>query len=328
MNKITMTEIARMLGVSQTTVSFVLNGKAMDRISPETADKILSAAKRYNYHPNQAARQLRKGKSNLILVAAPAPNTTFLGSFIVEIQRLILSAGYNSSYFFWGKEENPIARLVKHVGSFLPEGIIALGPGELPDNLAPFTEIYDTGADARYCNFDVVFQNVAAGMTELRDYLLRGKVKSLCYVGIKSDVRYSTIQQLFSQCGIALETYSLPHSAVDIEDGRKIFAKIWRRKKRPRILVGFNDNVAAALMSAALEKGVSIPGELGIVGYDDQNFTQLLRPQLATIGGCSAEVLACTIFSQLQIRMRNPQAPRMERILDTKFILRDSCRLG
>ena len=67
MATVSIKDIAREVGVSTTTVSFVLNGKAKEkRISEELKDKVLSAAQRLNYRPNQVARGLRTGQSHTL----------------------------------------------------------------------------------------------------------------------------------------------------------------------------------------------------------------------------------------------------------------------
>ncbi|HRE98137.1 MAG TPA: LacI family DNA-binding transcriptional regulator, partial [Flavobacteriales bacterium] len=95
MKKITLEDIAKSLGVSKTLVSLILNNKAKEHgISPDTVDRVLKKVKEMNYMPNQAARGLRTGKTNLIgLIVADISNP-----FYARISRAIEDLAWKKDY--------------------------------------------------------------------------------------------------------------------------------------------------------------------------------------------------------------------------------------
>ena len=76
---ITMTELARRLNLSHSTVSLVLNNRYRNRVRPEVADLILSTARELGYHPNRAASELRRQQSSNIGVLLPSPRNFYYG---------------------------------------------------------------------------------------------------------------------------------------------------------------------------------------------------------------------------------------------------------
>src|SRR5262245_47036129 len=84
--RVTSKQVAQQAGVSQTTVSFVLNGVENSSISPETRQRVLKAAKELNYVPDMAARALARGRSNNIALVLGQPHQQiFIDEFIPKI---------------------------------------------------------------------------------------------------------------------------------------------------------------------------------------------------------------------------------------------------
>jgi DNA-binding LacI/PurR family transcriptional regulator len=88
MNKMTMSEVAKKAGISQTTVSMVLNNKQI-MIRDETREKILSIARQYNYQPNHFARSLKAGKTNFIGITSGGGENSDLANFSVPYSALV-----------------------------------------------------------------------------------------------------------------------------------------------------------------------------------------------------------------------------------------------
>ena len=88
----TLKYIAKELGVSVSTVSRALNGKSV--VKEATRDRILSAAKKYNYVPNEVARSLQKSSTNTIAVVLPDVSETFFGTIVKELERVVAREGY------------------------------------------------------------------------------------------------------------------------------------------------------------------------------------------------------------------------------------------
>src|SRR5687768_16180745 len=127
MKKVSLKDIARMVGASPSTVSFVLNGKGEEmRISAKLADKILRVAKRENYQPNNIAVSLRTGKSKIIGLIVD----TISGNFFAALARIIESEaekfGYKVIYCSTGNESKKARELLGMLYQYHVDGYLII----------------------------------------------------------------------------------------------------------------------------------------------------------------------------------------------------------
>ena len=93
--KLSLKEIAKLAGVSSTTASIVINGKAEEyRISPSTKKKIEDVVQKYNYSPNQTARGLRRQKTETLGFVVPRLTTYYFSQIATHLENVARKAGY------------------------------------------------------------------------------------------------------------------------------------------------------------------------------------------------------------------------------------------
>ena len=119
-----MKELASLAGVSQTTVSLVLNGKADGRIARVKQEKVRELAKQYNYRPNLSAKSLRKQKQYTIGVSMPMPVNTGYSDMLSLVQEKLAERGYMALFSFWKTVEG-IEKAFESIFLHNVDGIIA-----------------------------------------------------------------------------------------------------------------------------------------------------------------------------------------------------------
>jgi len=121
--------IAKDLGISPTTVSFVLNGKALDnRISPELIDRVKEHIEKIGYQPNQMAQSLRTGKSRMIVFMVEDISHPFFASLAKLIEDHFFEAGYTTIYCSTDNGLDKTRRLIRQFNNLSIDGFIISPP--------------------------------------------------------------------------------------------------------------------------------------------------------------------------------------------------------
>ncbi|WP_344413218.1 LacI family DNA-binding transcriptional regulator [Pseudonocardia ailaonensis] len=277
-------DVARAAGVSQATVSFVLNERADQSISEGTRRAVLEAVHRLGYVPSGAARSLRRGRSNVVLCLIPdIPVSQAMEEFRRTLSQVLGESGL-TCVFLHTEGGMRLAELWPHV-----HPAVVLSFGRLDD--ADAEQIRRTGVALVD---DVLGPNgVAAhgldqaqvGDLQVRHLAARGHTR-LGY-GAVVDPREDAIagQRL---CGAeeACRALGLPAPVVvpvdyTPESGLEAVGR-WTAAGVTAV-AAFNDIVALALLSGARALGLDVPGRLAVVGVDDLPVAALARPALTSV---------------------------------------------
>ncbi|HEX3052124.1 MAG TPA: LacI family DNA-binding transcriptional regulator [Aggregatilineaceae bacterium] len=120
------------------------------------------------------------------------------------------------------------------------------------------------------------------------------------------------------------ETY-IEDSALTREDGYEAARRLLKRSPDITAIFACNDNVAIGVMNAADQLGLSVPGDLSIVGFDDIDLTQEVAPPLTTVH-VDKTLMGVLAVRQLRDRVENPERPTLTTALSTQLIVRESVR--
>lgn len=292
----TLKDVARVAGVSVTTVSVVLNGKRDGiRVSEETRARVLETAREIGYQPNQMARGLRARTSQAIgFLSAQAITTPFAANLLAAAQQVATGHGLLLFVVDVGAPSDTVAleramdSLLQHqVASF----VVACNYHQYVDPVAalPASTVFVNGR-ARSGSYRSIVpdERLAAfnAVTELLDHGHRriafldddtgtvasglrheGYVEALQAFDVTPDPRLHFVARGMTSGGVrGGELLDLP------ED------------QRPTGVFCFNDHTALGLYRAARRRGLRIPDDLSVVGFDDQEFVASeLDPPLTTM---------------------------------------------
>lgn len=302
-DKVTITDVAELAGVSPSTVSNLLNGRAK-RMRQSTRERIENAIDELNYTPNQAARQLKTGHSPIIGLIIPSVANPFYGIFAQHIEAAALKRGYqvllgNSgrnperekkyAEELWGYGVRGLifgSSLINldHLGNLITRGLHVVafewssqnGDQILVDSLGVDNNLVSRLAIKHLLSLGHRRIGFLSGpiRTVSRIERLAGYQATLAEAGIESDPEL--IWGVASSSGTYGDT-----NAVDL--GRQGTQELLSRSNPPTAIFAINDMFAFGAYLGARDLGLSIPADLSIVGMDDIPFTEIVHPPLTTI---------------------------------------------
>jgi LacI family transcriptional regulator len=284
--RVTTHDVAKKAGVSQPTVSLVLSRNANARVSPETRERVLEAARELGYVPNVVARSLVQSRSYAIGVIVPDLRNPFFAEVISGAERVLSEAGYAVLLC----ETREISR-DRHIQALLErqvDGMMmdAIGAASLPQQMVAGVNLVliDEPRD-RWPG--VASDAVGAGRLAAEHLLSLGH-RRLGFLGPATNVHATRmrergfVQALASQ-GIRLESTMLRRVAATAAGGAAGMRALLDLDNPPTGVFCINDLVAAGALKVCALRGVRVPAQMSIVGCDDIELASLVVPELTTI---------------------------------------------
>lgn len=325
----TLKDVARQASVSICTVSHVLNNTPNYTVRSETRAKILEAAARLNYQPNMIARGLAKRRSYLLGVVVGSISVSFEPETLQGIQTIADDLGY--SILLYTHMGNP-ERERKYLDLLVRKRVdgIIIKP-MFPQNLAalqnlqaslPIVQMNTTlpGLDVPA----VVADHTTAGRLATEHLIRLGhrRIAHLRGSDVHGAMRYEGYRQVLREHGIPEDPELVLNTSWEWEQGLNITLRLLDRPDRPTALVAGADMVALGAIRAARRLGLSVPGDLAVVGIGDERFAPLMEVPLTTVAlpkGESGSLAVQTLHHYIE----NGQAP--DHLLDVHLVVRDSC---
>jgi DNA-binding LacI/PurR family transcriptional regulator len=283
--------IARKIGVSRATVSYVLNNRKDKRISDTVRKKILSAARKYNYFPHTLASSLIKGKTDIIgVIYTESLNTFSNDPFNLEVLEGIDKAITENNYimlFAGGTIDNENI-VDKFVFGRIADGLILLGvtPKHIKDKVKkagiPYVmvdyHIDDEDAYVMSDNHDCVHEAVAYLHTKYKGHFLTVTKDNHPSFKFRTEAFLEACRKHDIDCSVVSVDKPL------FEYGRKYFVETFKKlKKKPRVIFVQSDVPAFDVLESLASLAISIPDEIAVMGYDDNSWSQFYRPLLSTV---------------------------------------------
>ncbi|KRE71133.1 LacI family DNA-binding transcriptional regulator [Arthrobacter sp. Soil762] len=332
-------DVAVAAGVSVTTVSHVLNDVKYARISPETRDKVKSAAEQLGYGPNRLAQALRTQRTGMLgLVSEDIATTPHAGRIILGADEAARARGYNLMIINTSGTASPESRdadvealLERRVDGILYATMyhrhvqvpVNLGsvPSVLVDSVSTGGSITAVVPDEEGGARAAVGILLAAGHTRI------GFLNNTDNVPATRD-RLRGFRATLTEAGLDGDAAPVESEISEVQGGYEAARRMLGREDRPTGLFCYNDRMAMGAYRAAAELGLSIPGDLSVVGFDDQELIAAnLYPGLTTValphyemGAWAAENLIDAIEGKTDLALMALHPT----ILDCPPVLRDS----
>ncbi|MBF7097308.1 LacI family DNA-binding transcriptional regulator [Alkalibacter mobilis] len=289
-SRINITQIAKMAGVSKTTVSRVLNNKP--DVKAESREKIERIIKKYNYYPNAYAKAVSNKKSNTICAVIPHDASyVFSNPYYSEILRgvsqmtnannyqLLLSFSDDGKYVDIAKEQRA-------------DGIILISPScedydqidELVDMAMPLVSASKVLNSQFVCHICV---NDSKGAYLATEHLLNLGHKKIGFINgpynlASSRDRYEGYASALKQKGISVDETFTQEGRNSLESGYESMQKLLKNVNLTAVVVS-SDLMAIGAIKAVNEAGKKVPDDISIVGFDDIPFAPYVNPPLTTI---------------------------------------------
>ena len=328
---ITIKDVAASAGVSTATVSRVLAG--MKGVGKPVRQKVTAAAQQLGYQPNRLARDLRVGLRKVIGLVIPDLQNPFLTSVVRGIEAVLCRDGYS---LLLGNSDGQAEREQTQLSVFRGEGVAGLilipnnGPRANYEMLRAWkipmiaVDRAPTGVE-----MDLVRSNNREAVRDAIRHLLLHGYKDIGFITGPAEI--SVAQERLAGYHDALREASrspreslVVHSDFRQEGGHSAMINLLGLAKPPRAVVIANNLMALGALQAIHERGMKIPEEIAVLGFDDMPWAMSLRPPLTAVAQ-PAEEIGCTAAQLLLERLKDPSRIPREIILPSVLIVRASC---
>ena len=322
-NQLTIKDIAKEANVSITAVSFVLNGKE-NSVSKETAERIISVCKKYNFKPNYIASSLKSKNNKTVGVIVPDLENNYYSRLIVRLEEYLKEDGYtvlitNTSYDIdkcFSSIDDMLNRKVGFLVIIPPSSFFYKNSefAKTTLNLEIPYVILDRkiGEDK---NKAVVTDDVRGGFLATKYLLDRGHKKIAVITGpneISSSLsRLEGYKKALDFAGISLDKSLIYEGDYHFESGERLAKKIFKENKDVDAIFALNDLMAYGVYRASNECGIKIGKDISLIGYDDNLFSSLISPGLTTIRQ-DIDSLCKAVIEQLFSEDRSPKLVSIE----------------
>jgi len=333
----TQRQIAEEAGVSRTTVSFVLNEVPGVRISLETRQRVLEVAQRLNYYPDAMARRLASGKSRIIAVVwHQGPDQSYQDAFLPGALRGITRAAYHYGYHILFRPiepDEPCDGYMDLARGRHADGIIVSGPRSDDACLAQLhREHFPLVLHGQLDDPDIPSADVdnARSAAMAVEHLLSlghrriGTITNAPLAYMVSRQRLEGYRQTLEQADILYDESLVQLGDFDEESGRAAMERLLDQAERPTAIFAASDAVAMGALWAIHDRGLRVPEDIAVIGFDDIPAARFVTPPLTTIrvpslglGWSAAELLIRLIEQDI------PQETHV--LLETELMVRESC---
>ncbi|WP_405876217.1 MULTISPECIES: LacI family DNA-binding transcriptional regulator [unclassified Streptomyces] len=269
--RVTAKDVARVSGVSQTAVSFVLNGAA-GHVSQETRERVQQAARELGYVPNGSAQALRKGASRIVLLNIEGiPTGSSLGSYIRGLDAELASHHHVLLVLHGHLSSQALSDVAQAVSA---RAVIDLGDAGRADAIVTDAE---TSLDAFSAQAEVPVQYLVDRGHRHIATAVPDTPELQALVGLRERL----IRQATHAAGLAdCPTLVLPGSLGAAEERLRAF-----RAEHPEVtaVLAYNDDVALMTLAAMRHLGLRAPDDLAVIGFDDTPHGALFSPALTTV---------------------------------------------
>jgi len=293
----TIKDVARKAGVSQSTISKFMNG---GNVRPENADAIRQAIAELDYRVNPFARSLKTNQSRSIGVLLPDMTAPFYGSVVMALDKILREHGYHSLISCYGSNhglERDNLQFLLSAGIdglvYAPENISAEEFYELTASRAiPMVQvdrvIQGVGSDA------VLVDNSAAAYQAVKSLISRGHRRIAAITGPKSvfsaKERLVGYLRALSDHGILYDDSLVISDEHTFATGYRGCEALMTLPEPPTAIFATNYDITIGLITAAREKGMRIPEEVDIFGFDCVEVCSMMNPPLPVVQQPEAEI--------------------------------------
>jgi len=296
--KVNIVDIAKKAGVSISTVSRVLNGKAEQfRISEKSQQRIRETAKKLNYVPNQFAANLKSGKSNTIALIIPSLRNPFFADIASEINAEVRNRGYITIMGDSDEDMEIENEELQQMRSRNIEGLI-IAPSD--QNGKSIKKMQDQGLpviciDRYFENLDIPFvstDNYEGAIMGTKHLIEHGHTNIACIQGVKQSIpnklRIKGFKKAMDDAG--LKNYIITGDEFSEQNGYKEAKLLLQLKERPTAIFGLSNTIAIGCIKALREENISVPDDISLITFDDHPYLDYLSTPLTCITQPTREI--------------------------------------
>lgn len=333
---VTSHDVAKLAGVSRSTVSHVLNGSNAVSLSDETKEKVRKAARVLGYRPNSAALMLKKGTTDTVGLLITDRDSLRVDGFIPMLHYAIADVlrreGYSLLLETFERREgvNPYNDLVV---SRRIDGLLVLSPHHgdadlrnLIESGFPVVMIGSIGHPDEVCVFSETAESIDASVAHVVG-LGHRRIGCIPFAPIEfaaAEARLTQLKSALAAHEIALNPRAIIHADYSAESGYAATISLMEDNPDLTAIFAGNDTIALGVIGALNSLGLSVPDDVSVVGFDDLPFAAYIAPPLTTVrndAGAQGRIAAELLVQRL--KGLPIQEPRVR--IFPEFVERASC---
>ena len=328
---VTISDVAKKANVSRATVSHVINNTRY--VAEETRQRVEETIEELGYRPNVLARSLRLGQTHTLGLILPDSSNTFFSEIGRGIEIAAFESGYN--VILCNSDEDPQKEklYIDILTKKRVDGIILVSTCSHTDVLRSLeklqTPIVLLDRDLTDLDLDTVLtDNKAGGLMATQHLISLGHQRIACIAGPSSTSpsaqRLIGYKQALSEAGIPFDESLVKSGDFGALSGLTMGNELLSLPEPPTAIFACNDTMAIGVLRAATEKGLHVPDDLAVIGFDDIELASYTNPPLTTIAQPKFEMGSKTAQFLIQ-RIKNPQDDRQYETLPVSLVVRTSC---
>ncbi|KAF1693132.1 LacI family DNA-binding transcriptional regulator [Pseudoxanthomonas koreensis] len=331
---VTIDEVAALAGVSPMTVSRVMNNQG--KVRDTTRERVMRAVRELDYTPNLAASSLAAAQHTRVALVYNNPSDAYLREILVGLLRVAARTSIQLVIDYWDSADTDTERKAARTMAGRVDGVILLPPVcESPAVVGEFVRagipVVAIAAGQGSLGISCVrIDDLRAGR-ELADYLVAQGHTRIGFIKGRADMRasalrYEGFQAALSAAGLALDTALVQQGDYTYRSGLKAGGRILAHKRPPTAIIASNDDMAAAVVSVAHRRGLDVPRDLAVVGFDDSSSAITVWPELTTIHQPIAAMANAAIDILLRTIRDKDGGTRalVDQVMPHRLVVRDS----
>ena len=291
--KMTIADVATHAGVAKVTVSRVLNNSP--KVTARTREKVLSTMARLNFVPDVRARGLAKNRTFLLgLIYYESANALYISDIQRGVLEGALSGGYELILHPVQQKESCIADNVEHfVERTKVDGVVLVPPISQLDDVVE--RLVDKGVGvvritARQIDTPerTVISQDQAGAAKMTNYLIDLNHTQIAFVqgpatNISAQEKYKGFCSAMKKRGLTVKKRLIFPGDYSLQSGYDSAMRMFSRNTQPTAVFAANDFTALGVLRAAMARGVDVPSQLSVAGFDDSSMCDLVWPSLTSV---------------------------------------------
>jgi LacI family transcriptional regulator, galactose operon repressor len=325
-----MRDVAREAGVSVATISRVLN-RPTD-VATGTRDRVLRVIREQGYSTNRSARALSGGRTGLVAVTLPKIQSSYFAVLADAIVDALYDHDLRAVLCPTRHERDREVGLLDRLIPGTTEGAVLILPSESEAELLALQErgypLVVLDPKSPVAGIPCVSAANTAGASAATQHLLElGHRRIGAITGppgwCATEERLAGYRAALGSVGVPFDPVLVAEADFEVGGGHAAATKLLSLVRPPTAVLAFNDNLAAGVFRCAHERGLALPRDLSVVGFDDAEHAPLVTPALTTMRQPLGEMarLAIELLTRL-LAGRPLEALRVE--LATRLVLRDS----
>lgn len=309
---ITMTEIARLTGVSQPTVSRVLNGN--QNVNPEIRERVLACAREHDFQPNVIAQSLVGSRTHLIGVVLTDISNAFFADLVKYIEKEARKDGYSLILFNSDYDADHEQECLEVVRRYRVDGLIVVPVDEYSEKWRSAVERLDipTVVITRQApDMDCVYVDHEEAGAQVGKHLCEEGYEEYIFFGNTRDIKYQGFTEAVEAYDPDYRRHLTIITSKNSEEIRAALEVHFGGRAGRTGIFAYNDRRAIQMLGILQQMGIRVPEQAGLVGFDNTYMCEIMYPRLSSVSQPNEEMAAIAV-RRLLYRIDHPEETEVE----------------